>query len=621
MRASPSAPSWRDWYIFGARWLIIVGFTALTLFTRGDWSINGDTAIALAIAGGTTIVALLLLLLRIRPLEIPLLLLSDLLIIGALVWMPGNTAVLPLVGIMTVGLILTLFRPSVFYSLLQPLGALIVIGLVITLRQPEITIDSLLIGEFRLPALEYLIASVLVVLAAWSLEQQRDHQNKTLAKLAAMRSEQLDDIRERTRAIYEMTMTFSETQHFERILNAALDAGQLGLRGRMGRSLVAGVLLFQAEQPGLRVIAARKFTRSDMAQLLAGKQGIIGEALREASPIIGGRAKNDVELGQLVGFHGIRSTLCVPLRAGYDNYGVLIYGSEAPGAFTNEHMELLTAIGVQATIALQNYVLYQTLLEEKDRIARVAEDERKQLARQLHDGPTQKVSALAMMTNIIHKMLEKTPDKVPDELRKMEEIARSTSREMRHMLFTLRPLVLENQGLSAALEQLAEKMRETHGQQVNVRISRDIEALLDSNRQGVVFYLVEEAINNARKHAKASLIQVDIRQANGDLVVRVMDNGAGFDLQGVDANYDKRGSLGMVNMRERAALLDGTLNIESAPGKGTRITLIAPLYNEHPSPIRHDETIVDIPIDELKVGAARKRPSRSTQPETSRKFE
>jgi signal transduction histidine kinase len=147
------------------------------------------------------------------------------------------------------------------------------------------------------------------------------------------------------------------------------------------------------------------------------------------------------------------------------------------------------------------------------------------------------------------------------------------------MLFTLRPLVLESQGLGAALKQLAEKIHETHGQEVATRVAPDAESALDKHQQGVIFYIAEEAVNNARKHAHAPIINVAVARQGDVVVVQISDNGVGFNIDSVDANYDQRGSLGMVNMRERAALVDGTLHIESAEGKGTTITVIVPLKN------------------------------------------
>jgi len=88
----------------------------------------------------------------------------------------------------------------------------------------------------------------------------------------------------------------------------------------------------------------------------------------------------------------------------------------------------------------------------------VQEEARKKLARDLHDGPTQSVSAIAMRLNLIRMMLTRAPEKVEDELIRAEDLARRTTKEIRHMLFTLRPLVLESQGLHAALEAMAEKM-------------------------------------------------------------------------------------------------------------------------------------------------------------------
>ena len=144
------------------------------------------------------------------------------------------------------------------------------------------------------------------------------------------------------------------------------------------------------------------------------------------------------------------------------------------------------------------------------------------------------------------------------------------------MLFTLRPLVLESQGLAAALNQLCQKTLETHGQQVVARVGPDVEPILDSHQQGVIFYIVEEAVGNARKHAEAELISIDIHRRGEVVVVDIADNGVGFDADAVNANYDQRGSLGMVNMRERAELLNGSLSIQSAEGQGAKITVVVP---------------------------------------------
>jgi signal transduction histidine kinase len=198
-----------------------------------------------------------------------------------------------------------------------------------------------------------------------------------------------------------------------------------------------------------------------------------------------------------------------------------------------------------------------------------------------------------MRMSYIYRLMERRPEEVPAELKKVEELARKTTREIRDMLFTLRPLVLESQGLEAALQQLCQKTLETHGQHVAARVGPGVEIVLDNHQQGVIFYIVEEAVGNARKHAEAELISIEVQRKSDMVMVEISDNGVGFDADAVNANYDQRGSLGMVNMRERTALLDGTLRIDSGEGRGTTITVVLPIKNmddDDPSRKRNSRT-------------------------------
>lgn len=401
--------------------------------------------------------------------------------------------------------------------------------------------------------------------------------------LQAIRSDAEGELRqlrtrsEQARAIFEMASTLSATLSYERILDAVLDVGSMGLRefGSVAQRLVSAVLLFT--QDGLVVRASRRLTARDESARLTGSSGIIAKALETAEPQICDDPKADPDLATFVAMHRCVTAAAVPLRAGFEAYGVAIFGSPEPNVFTPEHMELLTAVASQAIIALQNAQLYQRLQEEKNRIVDIEEDARKKLARDLHDGPTQSVAAIAMRLNFTRTLLKRNPGRVDDELEKIEELARKTTKEIRHMLFTLRPLVLETQGLIPALEQYVQKLRESddsievtlEGGRLSDRINKDA--------QGVIFYIIEEAVGNARKHAQASHIWIRLHENTTELQVEVRDDGIGFEVQAMQATYDKRGSLGMVNMNERAALVNGKLSVASAPGQGTRITLVMPL--------------------------------------------
>jgi signal transduction histidine kinase len=104
---------------------------------------------------------------------------------------------------------------------------------------------------------------------------------------------------------------------------------------------------------------------------------------------------------------------------------------------------------------------------------------------------------------------------------------------------------------------------------------------LDMHQQGVLFDIVEEAVGNARKHAEAEHIWVRLKlQAAEVFALEIQDDGVGFDVGAVTGSYENRGSLGMVNMRERTELVNGALRLESAPGKGTKITVLVPLSDE-----------------------------------------
>jgi signal transduction histidine kinase len=135
---------------------------------------------------------------------------------------------------------------------------------------------------------------------------------------------------------------------------------------------------------------------------------------------------------------------------------------------------------------------------------------------------------------------------------------------------------------------MAEKMRETFSQNVIINIDEKIVDDLEIGKQGVIFYIIEEAVNNARKHANAPDIWVRLRPyEKGIALLEIEDDGLGFNMAEVNQSYDKRGSLGMVNLRERSELVNGLLNIESAPGKGTLVQVYIPLTEEAADSLHH----------------------------------
>jgi signal transduction histidine kinase len=395
---------------------------------------------------------------------------------------------------------------------------------------------------------------------------------------------------ERLRAIYELISTLTATLSYKRVLDSALDLGYSALSPNSDESanepLVSAVLLFRGGQ--LRVGSARRFTIADTRVTFDGSEGILKKVFDEGEPVFSKDIGYDPELGRVIALRNCTSVYCFPLRSGFNVYGAMLYAHPDPNYFNSDRRDLLDIIGRHAVIAIQNARLYQDLVEEKERMIEVHEEARKKLARDLHDGPTQSVAAMAMRINIARRMLDKNAKGVPEELTKIEDLAHRTTKEIRHMLFTLRPLILESQGLGAALKSMADKMRETFNQNVIINIDEQIASQMELGKQGVIFYIIEEAVNNARKHANASNIWVRLQPfQEGVALLEVEDDGIGFDVEAVNKAYDKRSSLGMVNLRERAELVNGLLNIQSAVGRGTKVLVYLPLTEEASDRLQH----------------------------------
>ena len=389
---------------------------------------------------------------------------------------------------------------------------------------------------------------------------------------------QLRAANNRAKSLREMGTVLRATLSFERVVEEALNVCSLALEemGIPRQALAGAVFLFSGQQ--LIPVTSGRFLGSDSEKHIPGQRGIIGAAFTQAEVQVTNNPSQDPELRTFAAFQNALTAVCIPLRAGFQIFGAMVITSNVAVKFNEDHFDLFTSVADQAVIALQNAQLYQRLEAEKERLIEADEEARKELARDLHDGPTQSIAAIAMRINFIRSLVSKNPEQVLNELQKVEDLAKQTSSEIRGMLFTLRPLVLETQGLAAAIETVMKRIEEADGIQLRLVGSENAD-LLNDHSQSVVFSIVEEALGNARKHARANRVEVRFWQEDSLFVAHVRDDGKGYDTQGVNRDYSSRGSLGMVNMRERAERIDGSLRIESAAGRGTTVTLVVPLEN------------------------------------------
>ena len=273
-----------------------------------------------------------------------------------------------------------------------------------------------------------------------------------------------------------------------------------------------------------------------------------------------------------------RSILCAPMRHGDRIVGVMQALNKRSGEpFTEQDLRLLTTLASQAAIAVENARLVRSLKEERDRLLAKEAEVRAAIARDLHDGPTQSVAAIAMNIEFIKKLRRAMPERVENELDVLSELVLKTSQDIRTLLFELRPLGLETQGLLSTLQQYVARFRDPNGA-TRLRIEAPASIpRLPVEIEGAIFIIVQEAVNNARKHARSAEIVIYLYVEEGQLVASVRDRGNGFNLAAVESSYNTRGSLGLLNMRERAQLIGGECRIRAVENEGTTVELRVPL--------------------------------------------
>ncbi|RLT35587.1 MAG: GAF domain-containing protein [Chloroflexi bacterium] len=318
-------------------------------------------------------------------------------------------------------------------------------------------------------------------------------------------------------------------------------------------------------------------------------QGVVGwVATNRQSIIVNDAARDQRFSGQVdaeTGFH-TQNILCVPLLSQGRLVGVLeVLNKEAKGGFTQEDQVWLEAMASQAAVALENAHLFQNLRKEQERMIRAEEEIRRQLNRDLHDGPAQLLNLIIMNVGVARQLLErKRYDTVHSELDLLENLGRHANREIRTLLFELRPVILESQGLLPALRSYIRQLGEAIASQAQISAqmpkpelhlqAADLPIALTPQAEKHIFSVAQEAINNIRKYAEAENVWVHVGIEGASLIFSVEDDGKGFDLASVQKNYASRGSFGLLNMYERTEMLEGVLNILSpspSTGKGTLI--------------------------------------------------
>ncbi|MDD4335247.1 MAG: histidine kinase [Desulfotomaculaceae bacterium] len=203
------------------------------------------------------------------------------------------------------------------------------------------------------------------------------------------------------------------------------------------------------------------------------------------------------------------------------------------------------------------------------------EEERKRVAREIHDGPAQSMANIVMRAEFCLKLLDMHPEKVRDELIALQLLVRSSLTDVRKIIFDLRPMVLDDLGLRPAIKRYLSNYNEQYGLQIEYLFFGQ-QRRLNSTVEVALFRIIQEMVTNIRKHARAKNAVVKIELLRKKINIYVKDDGIGFDLDTAMTDKDGEG-YGLIGMRERIQLLKGEMNIISAPGQGTSISVSVPL--------------------------------------------
>ncbi len=204
-------------------------------------------------------------------------------------------------------------------------------------------------------------------------------------------------------------------------------------------------------------------------------------------------------------------------------------------------------------------------------IVNAQESERQRLSRQMHDGPAQALSNFILQTEIAMRLLDVDPAQARDELGNLKTSAMGTFQRVRSFIFELRPMMLDDLGLIPTLRKYADAFKEQAGLDVSVTVT-GTERRLESYLEVMIFRAVQELLGNASRHSQATLIKVQV-DLGGDLIrVSVEDNGKGFSPEILKESTN----LGLKLIRERAEMLGGNFEVDSATGSGARISFAVP---------------------------------------------
>jgi len=377
----------------------------------------------------------------------------------------------------------------------------------------------------------------------------------------------------------------SGLQDLDAILGVGLDNVLKLMNGHMG-----GILLLdkRTQMLSYRVHRGMSGDYIDNLRVNLG-EGMTGWVAQSGKSILKEDITGDPRLHEYpewVRASGLKCFICVPLRARDKILGVITVSSNVPRGFTKDDMYLLHSIGDQLGVAIEQAQLYEQLRRGRERYRQLArqvimarEEERKRIARELHDETSQSLSGLALNLQALVEMSDMSPQK--DEqfilrLKKAQGLAVHIGKEVSRLINDLRPTLLDTLGLIPAIRHYAETTLEPRGINVSLEFKGG-EGQLPPEVEAGLFRVAQGAIGNIAKHSQARNSWVTLDRDAKELVLTLRDDGKGFNVSELTQIDEKGRGRGVFSMKERVRMLGGRCSIESQPGHGTTVNVRIPL--------------------------------------------
>ena len=386
-------------------------------------------------------------------------------------------------------------------------------------------------------------------------------------------------------ALNAVATVASRSLELETVLNGALKETLEIMKVNTG-----GILLLNQDDRTLYYRAHHGLSRQYIKKVRCRiGEGISGRVAETGKAILVEDISRDARAAyrDLIAAEGLRAFASVPICLKDKILGVLNVAEHGTRKFSDDDTRLLNSVAAHIAIAIENAKLHQEVRsKEKMRgellqdIFTIQEEERKRIARELHDEASQALASLTASLEAAVGMLPPSQDKTKVVLRKAQSLSVNILNELHRLIYELRPTLLDDLGLVAAIRWLMDN--KLVGIKVDFKIIGKVKRL-SAGVETTIFRVLQEAVNNIVRHAHAKRVDINLSFKKECITVSIKDDGKGFDVEEAMRSKDRPRGLGLLGMKERVELVNGVLDIRSSPGNGTEIDIEVALKKEVPS--------------------------------------